>query len=152
MSRLEMAQPADKMGVREGDRLFLVNAPTPSLEAIDLPPVTVPVRLTGCFDHIIVFVRREADLVRQCSRLRGHLEPTGRLWIAWPKKGRLPTNLDIKSVIRIGYNCGLVESTTLRIDDTWTALKFTWPKPGKRYNNKYGTLPETPHPRAPRSG
>ncbi len=137
---------ADKMGVREGDRLFLVNVPTESLEAIDIPPVAVPDRLTGCFDHIIVFVRREVDLVNQFSRLRGHLEPTGRLWIAWPKKGRLPTDLDLKNVIRIGYRCGFVESTNLRIDDTWTALKFTSPKPGKRYHNKYGTLPETPRP------
>ena len=141
---------ADKMAVREGDRLFLVNAPTESLEAINLPLVTVSDRLTGCFDHIIVFVSREVDLVRQFSRLRGHVEPTGRLWIAWPKKGRLPTDLDLKNVIRIGYSCGLVESTNLRIDDTWTALKFTWPKPGKRYNNKFGALPETPRPKARR--
>lgn len=64
----------------------------------------------------------------------------GKLWIAWPKGGRLGTDLDMKQVIRIGYNHGLVESTQLRIDDTWTALKFTWPKPNKTYNNSYGKL------------
>ena len=35
----------------------------------------------------------------------------------------------------------MVESTCLRIDDTWSGLKFTHPKPGKVYANSYGTLP-----------
>ena len=37
----------------------------------------------------------------------------------------------------------MVESTSLRVDDTWSALKFTHPKPGKTYRNSYGTLPES---------
>ncbi len=48
------------------------------------------------------------------------------------------------TVIEIGYDCGLVESTCLRIDDTWTGLRFTRPKPGKVYANSYGTLPQHP--------
>ena len=47
---------------------------------------------------------------------------------------------NIKVVIRIGYSHGLVESTALRIDDTWSALKFSWPKVEKEYHNSYGTL------------
>ena len=47
----------------------------------------------------------------------------------------------MRSVIAIGYGLGMVESTCLRVDDTWAALKFTHPKPGKVYRNSYGTLP-----------
>ena len=43
--------------------------------------------------------------------------------------------------IEIGYRHGLVESTCLRIDETWSGLKFTHPKRGKVYNNRFGTLP-----------
>ena len=56
-----------------------------------------------------------------------------------PQAGLRP---QFHNVIKIGYDCGLVESTCLRIDDTWTALRFTHPKPGKVYTNSYGTLPQ----------
>jgi hypothetical protein len=53
----------------------------------------------------------------------------------------LGSDLALPTVIGIGYRHGLVESTCLRIDDTWSGLKFTFPKPGKTYANSYGTLP-----------
>jgi len=28
----------------------------------------------------------------------------------------------------------------LSVDNTWSALRFTHPKPGKTYNNSHGTL------------
>ena len=51
------------------------------------------------------------------------------------------TDLALPKVIEIGYNHGLVESRTLSVDDTWSAMKFTHPKKGKAYNNSYGQLP-----------
>ncbi|MGB3954273.1 MAG: hypothetical protein WBL05_03150 [Brooklawnia sp.] len=63
------------------------------------------------------------------------------LWISWPKGGRLGTDLNLKIVIPIGYDLGMVESTCLRVDDVWSALKFTHPKAGRHYANRYGTLP-----------
>lgn len=47
----------------------------------------------------------------------------------------------VGNATRIGYSHGLVESTTLSIDATWSAIKFTHPKPGKTYRNSYGQLP-----------
>lgn len=131
---------ADKMGIKKGEQLFIANAPPECLRAIDLPPVSVAKDLSGTFDHIIFFVKTQADMEAHFAHFKSHLAPTGKLWITWPKKGHLETNLDLKKVIHIGYNYGLVESTNLRIDDTWTSLKFTRPKPGKEYNNKYGRL------------
>jgi hypothetical protein len=51
------------------------------------------------------------------------------------------TDLALPKVIEIGYNHGLVESKTLSVDDTWSAMKFMYPKKGKAYNNSYGQLP-----------
>ncbi len=55
---------------------------------------------------------------------------------------KLGSDLGLPKVIEIGYKHGLVESTCLRVDDTWAGLKFTHPKKGKVYNNLYGTLPD----------
>jgi hypothetical protein len=133
---------ADKMGIKKGDVLFVDEAPTDALEAIDLPAVTVSESLNGTFDHILYFVITQAAMAARFAQLKQHLGPAGKLWVMWPKKGTLTTDLDLKHVINIGYDHGLVESTNLRIDDTWTSLKFTRPKPGKIYINSYGKLTE----------
>jgi len=73
--------------------------------------------------------------------LKDHLSASGMLWVSWPKADKLGTDLSLPTVIRIGYSHGMVESTCLSVDDTWSALKFTHPKPGKTYNNGHGTLP-----------
>ena len=62
------------------------------------------------------------------------------MWVSWPKGGKSGTDLNIQTVIKIGYDFGLVESTCLSINEIWSGLKFTHPKKGKVYNNSYGKL------------
>ena len=50
------------------------------------------------------------------------------------------TPRSLPTVIAIGYDAGLVESTCLRIDAVWAGLRFTHPKPGNVDTNSYGTL------------
>ena len=63
------------------------------------------------------------------------------LWVSWPKAGQLSTDLSLKEVIGLAYDAGFVESKTISIDPTWSAIKLTFPKSGKRYANSYGSLP-----------
>lgn len=128
------------MGIREGSRAIFVKAPQESIAAIDLPSLEISSRLTGKFDYIHFFAKTQKDLDRQFEKLKKHLSASGTLWISWPKAGKLDTDLNIKSVIKIGYDHGLVESKGLSIDETWSGLKFTHPKAGKVYNNSYGKL------------
>lgn len=81
-------------------------------------------------------------LVKEFSKMKTHLRIQGTLWISWPKSKQLGTDLNIKEVIRIGYEHMMVESTCLSVNDVWSALKFTFPKPGKTYQNSYGKHPE----------
>lgn len=132
---------SEKMGIKDGQSVGLVDAPADAVAAMELPDDIRLVRGKSKADHAILFATAQADLDRQFPRLRERLLPEGKLWVAWPKANQLGTDLDIKAVIRIGYGHSMVESTNLRIDDTWTALKFTHPKEGKEYRNSYGTLP-----------
>lgn len=132
---------SQKMGVVPGIRAHLDGAPPASVIAMALPDLDLVESLDGEFDHLHLFVTTRAAMRDRLPALRDHLAPGGRLWVSWPKGGRLGTDLTIRSVIGIGYELGLVESTCLRVDDTWSALKFTRPKPGKHYANTYGTLP-----------
>lgn len=130
-----------KMGIKVGARAIFVDAPETALEAIDPPVLDVAPGLAGRFDYIHLFAMTRAGLDSAFPRLKAHLEPTGMLWISWPKNRKLGTDLTLPGVINIGYRHGLVESKCLSVDATWSALKFTHPKKGKAYNNSYGQLP-----------
>ena len=134
---------AQKRGVTEGARSFFANAPTPAWEAIELPELEISENLTGDFDYIHLFSSTRAEMNHTFPLLKACLRPSGMLWVSWPK-GRPPgSGLSLPTVIEVGYRHGLVESTCLRIDNTWAGQKFTHPKKGKVYNNSHGTLPST---------
>jgi hypothetical protein len=134
---------AEKMGITSQQKVAVINGPAAAVTAIQLPVEPVADTEQTGFDQIIYFVTTQEDMDRNFPRHKEKLAPTGKLWVAWPKARTLPTDLNLKEVIRIGYNHSLVESVNLRVDDTWTALKFTFPKPGKSYHNSYGKLPDS---------
>lgn len=136
-----MRTVSDKMGIRPGIQAYFANAPEAALAAMRLPPLDVAERLAGRFEHIHLFATEAAALEREFPRLKPHLAPGGRLWVSWPKGARRGSGLGLREVIRIGYSHGMVESTCLSVDSTWSALKFTHPRPGKTYANSYGRLP-----------
>lgn len=136
-----MRTVAQKMGIRAGTRAHFVDAPPPVLHGMGLPHLQVATELAGEFDYLHLFVTAQDDMRRFFPSLRDHVVQGGMLWVSWPKGGRLGTDLNMRSVIRIGYGFGLVESVCLRVDEVWAGLKFTRPKPGKTYRNSYGTLP-----------
>lgn len=129
------------MGVRAGTRSLLVGAPDEAVDAMQLPDLDLEKARRGTFGYIHLFVTKQAEMERRFPTLKAHLESGGMFWVSWPKGRAMGTDLSLPDVIRIGYDHGLVESTTLRIDDTWSAIKFTHPKPGKEYRDSYGKLP-----------
>ena len=145
---------AQKMGIKPGTRARLVAAPPSAVAAMHLPqlaippdggpPDAIPPDDGGTFDYLHLFTTTQAGMQDSFPGLKAHLAPAGMLWVSWPKARKLGTDLTLPAVIRIGYSLGLVESTCLSVDETWSALKFTHPKPGKSYNNSHGTLPTQP--------
>lgn len=131
----------DKMGIREGWSAHVLDAPPDVLSTLGLPSLNVVPDLIGEVDYLHLFVRTQAGMRERFPALVQHLAPQGKLWLSWPKAGRRGSDLTLPSVIEIGYAAGLVESTCLRIDETWAGLRFTHPKPGKHYANSHGTLP-----------
>jgi hypothetical protein len=129
---------AKKLGMKEGMRAIFVNAPEEAVQAIH--PPRLELELKGDFDYIHLFAKSQDEFKDDFPRLKDHLKPTGMLWVSWPKNGQLGTNLSLPTIIQLGYSYGLVESKTISIDTTWSAIKFTHPKVGKVYNNSFGQL------------
>ena len=129
-----------KMGIKEDARAIFINAPRGAIKSIAPPNLDVASSLRGNFDYIHFFTTKQTALHNKFLNLKKHLHENGMLWISWPKARQKDTDLTLTVVIKIGYDFGLVESKTLSIDATWSAIKFTHPKKGKIYYNSYGKL------------
>jgi len=135
-----MRTVAEKMGLRDGMRAYLAGADEAVLEAMKLPRLELSPKLVGSFDYLHVFVTTQDALENAFATMRPHLAKRGSLWVSWLKGTPKGSDLNLQSVIRIGYDYGLVESKTLAVDALWSAMKFTHPIPGKNYQNSFGSL------------
>jgi len=118
-----------KLGIKEGSRIALVNAPENfQSELGELPDrVEFVKRPTKSLDIILLFVLTERALARDFARLAEKLVANGMIWIAWPKKSSgVTTDLSFERVQRIGLDAGLVDVKICAIDDTWSGLKFVY--------------------------
>jgi hypothetical protein len=84
----------DKLGIKPGARVQVVNPPADFWEIRGQLPDGVTRVSRGAFDFGMLFVRRRAELDKRFAGLRDRLESNGMLWISWPKKSsRVPTDL-----------------------------------------------------------
>ena len=118
-----------KLGIKEGSRVALVNAPENfQTELGELPADVKFVKsTTKPLDLILFFVLSERILARDFAKLSTRLTSNGMIWIAWPKKSSgVTTDLTFERVQRIGLDAGLVDVKICAIDDTWSGLKFVY--------------------------
>src|SRR5215213_40846 len=118
-----------KLGIKEGSRIALVNAPKDfQSELGELPDrVEFVKRGTKSLDIVLFFVLSQRELARDFSRLAEKLATNGMIWIAWPKKSSgVTTDLLFECVQRIGLDAGLVDVKICAIDETWSGLKFVY--------------------------
>ena len=116
-----------KLGVKENQRIALLNAPENFQEQLgELPPTTQIVKkLSAPLDLVMLFVDREKSLATQFPAVATKLSSNGMIWVAWPKKSSgVPTDLIFERVQRIGLDCGLVDVKICAIDEVWSGLKF----------------------------
>jgi hypothetical protein len=134
---------SEKLGVKPGMRCAVLHVPQSLEQRADLFPGRPAKALRGSFDYIHFFTIRQATLTKRLPGLKRHLRRSGRLWVSWPKAGGLSTDLSLGSVIKAAYDAGLVESKTISIDATWSAIKLTYPRKDVVYRNSYGRLPDS---------
>jgi hypothetical protein len=117
-----------KLGIRPDHRVALLRAPEGFEQHTlgELPPgVSVRARARGPLDVIVAFVRSAAELELGLDTWPKALDPTGGLWIAWPKRSSgVTTDLSDGLVREAGLATGLVDNKVCAIDATWSGLRF----------------------------
>jgi hypothetical protein len=118
-----------KLGIKEGSRVALVEAPADFAHTLgELPPGVnfVPAH-EGGLDVVVSFVTDDLQLAEQFMTLKPLLDPAGGLWIAWPKKVRGVTGgLSENTVREVGLAAGLVDNKVCAIDERWSGLRFVY--------------------------
>jgi hypothetical protein len=117
-----------KLGIKPGSRLLLVNEPAGFRALLVGLPDNVN-EATDEADVIVFFGTVAADVKKQVPKLKQRLAPGGGLWIAWPKKtSGVETDVTFEVVQPAGLATGLVDNKVCAIDATWTGLRFVFRK------------------------
>ena len=120
---------AKKLGIKEGSRLRLVNAPKGfEKELGELPHgVETTGRGNKPFNLVLLFVKSESALKKEFAREAKKIARDGMLWVAWPKKSSgVATDLTFGNVQKTGLQAGLVDVKICAVNDIWSGLKFVY--------------------------
>jgi hypothetical protein len=118
---------AKKLGIKEGHRLTLVDAPA-EWTVPDLPAnVEVAAGLQEHADVVIAFHREAAELESRIETLGQAIHPDGMVWIAWPRKaGGHDSDITENGIRDVVLPLGLVDVKVAALDDDWSGLKVVW--------------------------
>jgi hypothetical protein len=116
-----------KLGLREGESVALVSAPKDFRETLGALPEGVQLRDGVRTSRVVIlFARRKAELARRFPPAARSVEPGGRLWIAWPKRGSpLAADLDQAEVRAVAIAAGWVDFKVCAVDADWSGLAFS---------------------------
>lgn len=118
-----------KLGLKPNVRLGVWAAPDGFAKQLGALPPGVTLsdasRGTSALDLIVCFVGSRKDLDRILPRARKRLDPSGGLWLCWPKKASgIKTDVGENDVRNQGLASGLVDNKVCAIDDVWSGLRL----------------------------
>lgn len=117
----------DKLGIKEGYSVTILNAPNSYEKTLGKLPENVKVssRLGRNSDFVHFFTTKNSDLEKKFPSLVKSIKQNGVIWISWPKgSSKVPTDLNENIVREIGLRNGVVDVKVCAIDETWSGLKF----------------------------
>jgi len=117
---------AQKLGIKEGHRVVLLDAPK-GFAIEGMPPAVISTSLKGrgTADVIVLFVKERATLEKLLDKIRKAMEPAAGFWVAWPKKtAKVPTDITEQTIRDVALPTGLVDNKVCAIDETWSGLRL----------------------------
>ena len=118
---------AKKLGIGEGFRVLLIDAP-PDYRALISPlpaSVSFVTSASASTNFVHVFATQRVTLQRLLPGFRKHLPPDALLWISWPKKSsQVPTDVTGNTIREVGLPLGFVDVKVCAVTDVWSGLKL----------------------------
>lgn len=118
---------AQKLGLRDGQRVFVAAAPTGYADWLaPLPTGLVFAReVDSSIDLVHHFADARAELAKALATYRRTLRADATVWVSWPKKAaRRPTDLDENVVRELALPLGFVDVKVCAVSEVWSGLKL----------------------------
>ncbi len=111
-----------KLGIKDGDRVLVKNAPDAMPEELAAVPV---VRAAKDLDVALLFATSMKQFNAGFAALSTAVKPDGMIWAAWPKKASgIETDLTENLIRDIALKTPFVDVKVCAIDETWSGLKL----------------------------
>ncbi len=118
-----------KLGIREGTALAIVNGPADALALLGPLPDGVAPSDPDEADVTLLFCAERKALEAAIGVLAQAVFPDRSLWVAWPKRASgVPTDVTEDVVRDVALPLGLVDTKVAAIDATWSGLRLVWRK------------------------
>ena len=111
-----------KLGIKDGDRVLVKNAPA----GIPAELAAIPtVRFARNLDVALLFATSMSQFNAGFAALSASVKPEGMIWAAWPKKSSgieadLTENANRDTALKTPF----VDVKVCAIDETWSGLKL----------------------------
>jgi hypothetical protein len=116
-----------KLGIVEGARIFLLDAPKNYLEFVAPVPVGAQVvkKIDDKTDMVHLFATERARLVALLGSSLARLRPDAAIWVSWPKKAsKVPTDITEDTIREAALPMGLVDIKVCAVNEVWSGLKL----------------------------
>ena len=128
-----------KLGLKEGDKMVLLNAPLGFAQLmVPLPAgVSLVSKLAASNELVVLFCADMATLKKSLPVASKKLQPDGSLWISWPKKSsKLFVDLTEDGIRTVALPTGLVDVKVCAVNEDWSGLKLMVRKEKRESWNK----------------
>lgn len=118
---------AQKLGIKEGMRIKLVNRPD-YYESLFTSFPEVQLKVRGKIDFIHFFCDSRSTLIKRLPVFLRQIEQNGMIWVSWPKKAsKVISDMSEDHIRDYALEIGLVDVKVCSVNDVWSALKLVIP-------------------------
>ena len=120
----------EKLGIKSGYTIKLVNQPNNYFELISDLPVSVQIEDDPSVkkDFIHFFTKQSPELEQGLKEYKNEIKQSGMIWVSWPKKAsRVLTDITEDVVRDKALKAGLVDVKVCAVDTIWSGLKLVIP-------------------------
>ncbi|HEY4944400.1 MAG TPA: hypothetical protein VII56_23430 [Rhizomicrobium sp.] len=116
---------ADKLGIKDGMALYVLNAPKDYRALLGIAAKFAAKPPQGGADFVHLFVASTAELDRHLPLARKAMKNDGMLWVSWYKKSaKIPTDVTEDTIRAHALKTDLVDVKVCAVSDVWSGLKL----------------------------
>ncbi|MGB8341885.1 MAG: DUF3052 domain-containing protein [Chthoniobacterales bacterium] len=117
-----------KLGYRDGVPSSVEGAPANYVQMLQLPSeisVTWAKQPAPGIGFVHLFTASKSELKKRLRVFRKTIDPSGAVWVSWPKKSSCVETDVTEDVIReVALPLGFVDIKVCAVDETWSGLKL----------------------------